>query len=888
MHSNPVFSGVSSHHRYSLFFDLSFFLLSTICFRIEYFTAWGESLVVEYEDGCGSERCCDMEYVGNGMWKTCQNCSDEAGVLRWRYAVRRDGETIRTEEGGWREMPLRGECREIDCWDSWQTESAVADVFRHSAFAENIFSMEGLSAKPDTLREGQVLFLVGSMPMPGRQRICMVGSTESLGKWNPSHGVMLQRIDTYLWGATLPIEELQAGIEYKFVIEDEGSGSAPIWEEGENRCWRASAALLSHSGTKVIHCGGLRTALLMPRWAGVAVPLFSLRGSRCWGAGDFRALKDMATWAAGRGLRFVQILPINDTTSDGSWRDSYPYSARSVFALHPLYLDTTPWSELPFYAEYDCRGKELESLPTMDYEATLRLKYDFLDALYLSLGKRMTSRVTFKKFEVENAFWLPAYAKLLSGMDLYGKRRSAKFFCFVQYLLHEQLLDVHAHFRELGVVLKGDIPIGVSADSVSAKTFPQLFHLDASAGAPPDDFAAEGQNWGFPTYDWERMAEDGYGWWKERLKHLGRYFDAVRIDHVLGFFRIWEVPRCHVGGLLGHFRPALPLSGDELRRRGFTLPPEFFSKPHLTENMLMQMGLRADEAFLNCFQREGGYLTLKPEYITEKGIMKQCSDEATRGKLLACLHEVLFVEDSEQRGMFHPRINAYQTQTYKNLPQEERRAFDMIYEDFFYVRHNALWAAGAEKKLSSLFTGKDAVHGPLPCAEDLGMVPSCVPEVLQSCGLLSLELRRMPKKFGVRLADLSENPYFSVDTISTHDMPPLRLWWRSAGDLRDEVWHGLHIEGMPPQDLPSAAAEKIVMQHLCSPSMLCILAMQDWLAVDDKLRYAHPEEEQINIPANPDHNWNYRLHINMESLMEATPFNEKLRSMILQSGRGED
>lgn len=823
-----------------------------------------------------------MECSGGSCWSTALSLDTDA--LCWRYAVVQGDEVMRREEQGWRRMPLDGSATEVVICDAWGEVPMAEEPYRHSAFSENIFAPRIACPSQQTCVEGQLMLVVGSIPPGGSGRLYATGSTESLGKWDTAKAVGLQRIDTYLWGVNLPLWECLFGIEYKFLLLDETG--TPTWEEGGNRSWHPATPSPPWRSQTVVWGGRLRMNPPQPRWAGIAVPLFSLRSSYSWGVGDFRDLKDLGTWASAVGMRFVQILPINDTTSDGGWADSYPYSARSVFALHPIYLDPTPWGELPFYEDFARRGAALEHGRELDYVDALRLKMEFLDKLYASEGRGIVGRKAFRDFLTENDYWLTPYTRCRAAASLYGKRRSARFYAFVQFILHRQLSAVHEHYRGLRVVLKGDIPIGVSPDSVSAQTHPELFHLDCSAGAPPDDFAADGQNWGFPTYNWQRMARDGYHWWRMRLGHLGRYFDAIRIDHVLGFFRIWEIPRTSVGATLGHFRPAMPYAADELRCYGFTLPPAFFTKPHLSDTMLSELGIQPQVARHIYFNVEGGYYTLKPQFQTERQICSLDIDEKLRQTLLRCVHEVLFLEDLETDGRYHPRINASNTLTYRQLPPDQRRAFDALHEDFFYHRHEEMWAAGAQEKFDGLFRDRSPSDvGPLPCAEDLGMVPGCVPSLLRSNGMLSLEVRRMPKAPGMQLSCLSENPYLSVDTISTHDMPPLRLWWRGAVSQRAELWKQMHPSTQPPAELSPADAASIVQDHLNSPSMLCILALQDWMAVSPDLASPDPESEQINQPSDPHHRWRYRMHITLEELQSATPFREMIRTMISRSGR---
>ena len=146
---------------------------------------------------------------------------------------------------------------------------------------------------------------------------------------------------------------------------------------------------------------------------------------------------------------------------------------------------------------------------------------------------------------------------------------------FIQFHLHLQLLEATNYARANGVVLKGDIPIGISRNSVEAWTEPHYFNLNGQAGAPPDDFSVNGQNWGFPTYNWEVMEQDDYSWWMKRFRKMSEYFDAYRIDHILGFFRIWEIPMHAVHGLLGQFVPSLPMSREEIESYGLPFREEF-------------------------------------------------------------------------------------------------------------------------------------------------------------------------------------------------------------------------------------------------------------------------------------------------------------------------
>lgn len=663
---------------------------------------------------------------------------------------------------------------------------------------------------------------------PG-QTVKVVGSCAELGDWNPRLGVTMSADRAIpLYTATVPYS-LPDSLEYKFIICE---GDNVIWEEGANR---------------TLHNPGPLDFRGRERWkaTGVAIPVFSLRSDNDFGVGDFEDLKLMADWAASRGMNVIQILPVNDTTMTRTRTDSYPYNANSTIALHPLYLRPELLGHIKDEAtrrNFELLREELQQLPEVDYERVFAAKEAYARAIFEQEGVKTLTNPEFYRFLDDNSAWLIPYAAFSALRDKYGTpdfrqwgddsrystsrivnmlnedgmRHIMQFYFFVQFHLHNQLRDAAAYCRSKGVALKGDIPIGISPDSVDAWQNPELFNLDMQAGAPPDDFAREGQNWGFPTYNWNRMAPDGYAWWARRLKKMGEYFDAFRIDHVLGFFRIWEIPSTEVYGLLGHFSPALPLTPEEMENQfGFSFKPEMARPLHSTEGYANQREALA----------------------------------AGRADLLPRFADRLFVEDSYQPGKYHPRIAGYDTEMFRTLPEDQRNAYGRLHEEFFYRRHDDLWRKNAERRLPAVVNATSM----LACAEDLGMIPACVPSVLNKLQVLSLEVQRMPKEFGVSLGRPETYSYQSVATTSTHDMPPLRLWL-------------MQVSSPMTDPTPEQCAEYI-NAHVHSPAMLTILPLQDWLSADAKLRRPDPTEEQINIPSNPRHYWRYRMHLTLENLL---------------------
>ncbi len=581
--------------------------------------------------------------------------------------------------------------------------------------------------------------------------------------------------------------------------------------------------------------------------AGTAVPVFSLRTEDSFGTGDFHDLEKLVDWVAATGQRVIQLLPVNDTTMTGTWMDSYPYSANSIYALHPQYI-YLPDMGVRKCKSYKAVQAELEALPQVDYERVNKEKDKWMRKAFARTWPEVRDTREYRLFLVSNMAWLDAYCAFrillartgTADSSCWGEysvysdskvrkfleenREEADYHSFVQYHLHRQLRQARDYARSRGVILKGDLPIGVSRYGVDAWQNPSQFNMDSQAGAPPDAFASDGQMWGFPTYNWDKMAGDGFAWWKRRLGHMEQYFDAFRIDHILGFFRIWEIPRDAGSGLLGHFLPALPLSAEELGAKGFDMS-------------------------------SGAYV----------------GDGA----------DTLFIEDPRRPGWWHPRISAQDTDKYRALTEPQKEAYDRLYNDFFYHRHDLLWRESALRKLPELLASTRM----LACGEDLGMIPGCVPEVMREQRILSLEIQRMPKDSGSEFADTWSYPHLSVCATSTHDMSPLRAWWREDREVTRHFWRNvLGRQGEPPAECGPEVCRSIIMMHLQSKSMFAILPVQDYLSLRPELCSSVPEDERINDPSVTPHYWRYRMKSTLETLLtdDITPY---LKSLIGGCGR---
>ena len=916
-------------------------------FSIHYNTAWGESLHVALafhsQDGTVRRQNVLMQTEDGDLWtlETAALMSRHHPLSHIVYAYQvenGDGEVLRRE---WDEVPRLyhfDATKDYVFIDQWLDRPLPLHLYSN-AYLTTIGGQrdEQVSVVPLPLFRRTVLLRVSAPQVRRGQAVAVCGSHPALGSWSPSRYLLMDYAGEGEWVLTVNALGWELPVEYKYVVVDTTTHELKAWEEGDNRVINGNGNVIGNGNVNgngnvsrqlpdgqvlVLHGGHLRLAEQPWRAAGVAVPVFSLRSEHSFGVGDFGDLRRFVDWAVMTGMKVIQLLPVNDTTTDGHWHDSYPYNIVSAFALHPHYVDLEAAGQLKSKArmtQFLRRRQELNALPYSDYEAVDRVKKEYLQELFDEQGARVMASDDFKDFVSRNEYWLKAYAEAMStstGTITVNGQWSTSFACYLQYLLHTQLKAAADYAREKGVVLKGDLPIGVNRDSFETRQHPEFFNLDSQAGAPPDDFSQQGQNWGFPTYNWNGNIngnvngnDNGNGkrsmvngqwkahgrmdlvdWFRLRFKHLSQYFDALRIDHVLAFFRIWEIPVDAISGLLGHFSPALPLSVQEIGYFGLSFRKELFTRPFINDRIVDRLfGIHAQYVRDNCLVRRAyGLYGLKPEYSTQRQVDAHFAgrrDENSlwiRDGLMRLISNVLFVEDAHQPDMYHPRIGAIGAPVFEALSAEDKDAFMRLYNNYFYQRHDFFWGQHALRRLPAVLKGCRM----LVCAEDLGMLPECVEPVLDQLRILTLEVQQLPKQQGFEFAHLEANPIRSVATITTHDMAPLRLWWQENAERRQHYYVTmLQKEGRAPEQLPAHLAEEIIARHLYCPSMLCILQLQDWLAMNSELRRKHAQDERINVPSDPYNRWQYRMHLTIEQLLQATKYNDKVRTMIRRSRR---
>lgn len=886
-------------------------------FQIDYRTIWGEEVRVRILQKDGTESILPLPTTDGKTWRGTLNVS---GNMTYQYFIFKEGKETLSECGlNKRRIEDNNSGYAIYAFDSWRQEPNMKYLFS-SAFTECIRHEEKEERKAkDTLHSKTLRINVSAPQLEEGQQLYMNGNQKMLGNWDIKKSVELKKSEDILgWYIQLDASKLTFPLEYKFYSAKNNEKDTIDWECGMNH----RIDELEIRDKEIYILSDLTINFARPLWkgAGVAIPIFSLKSKESFGIGDFGDLQKMIDWASLTHQRIVQILPINDTTMTHTWTDSYPYSSISIFALHPMYMNLKALGRIDdkekaeYYKE---KQKELNALPKIDYEAVNKTKWDYIKDIFAQEGKKVLASAEFKKFMAANEEWLMPYAAfcylrdkfgtpdfhLWGDYQLYNPKKVADLcspkseayktitlYYFVQFELHCQLLESSKYARSKHIILKGDIPIGISRNSVEAWAEPHYFNLNGQAGAPPDDFSVKGQNWGFPTYNWDEMAKDNYKWWRRRFRQMSQYFDAYRIDHILGFFRIWEIPMNAVHGLLGQFSPSLPLSVDEIQRYGIWFRKDYFTRPYINDFVIEKIfGEYSEEVKAKYLKPiQDGLYEMLPKYDTQRKIeaefLGKADDKSNwlREGLYALISDVLFVPDRKNPNMYHPRIAVQFDFIYNALSWEEKDAFNRLYNDYYYRRHNDFWYHEAMKKLPCLI-GSTRM---LVCGEDLGMVPDCVGAVMNQLQILSLELQRMPKSPKNEFGHINEYPYLSVCTFSSHDTSTIRGWWEEDRDKTARFYYDeLHQQGELPASAPGWVCKQIVNQQLNSSSMLSILTFQDWLSIDEHLRLPDAQAERINVPANPKHYWRYRIHLTLEELMKCDELNEEIRQMIDNSGR---
>ena len=884
----------------------------TINFYVAFHSSYGQSLAIKIfgfnKKGDLKSQELPLHFLNESYWHVSADTTglDIADEIEYSYIYRDTNSGEQKEFNKSTPLNLKKlNVKVLDIVDEWNDEKNYADVFSSIPFV-SVFQQKEKIKVQDTKNPTHI-FKVKAPALGAGKVVCLTGGNKKLKDWDTAKPLLMEYKKQY-WQLKINLAKEHFPVEYKLGIYNVATEQMEF-EEGNNRLLPVVAekdtlSLLHHT---------INTSNNKWKGAGINVPVSALKTDNSWGVGEFTDLQMLVDISRDAGLRMIQLLPINDTTSTHTNKDSYPYSAVSAFALHPIYLNVQKLGtalSVKFTPEMLKTVKTLNATDSLHYEEILKIKEEAIRMLYNQDAAAFRDDFGWFTFFDLHRHWLVPYAAYCYLRD---KHKSANpqdwgkyadyneediqelvskendfydeiaIHYFTQYHLHLQLKDAVDYAHKNGIIIKGDLPIGVGRHSCDAWMYRNLFHMDMQAGAPPDAFATKGQNWSFPTYNWEKMGEDDYAWWRQRMEHMSNYFDAIRIDHVLGFFRIWSIPLHAIEGILGKFVSAWPIPAYDFSNAGLHFNEERYCLPYINDDILHRSFGDNTETVKSIFLDHHRF---KEAFNTQRKIASYFKDNPEHSYLQQGLFDlltnVIAIKDDMHAGNYHLRIGMHGTDSYKALSHNEQLILNRLFDDYFFKKQNVLWEEEGIKKLNALKRSTNM----LICAEDLGMVPEMVESVLDNLQMLALEVQRMPKKAGDAFSNPYNSPYLSVVTPSTHDMATIREWWEEDKTTIQQFYNNqLGHNGDAPFYAEPWVCRDIVQQHLNSPAMWAVFLLQDLLAMDEGLRKEDPKAERINNPANPDHYWNYRMHITLEQLAEQVGFVVTLKHLVAESGR---
>lgn len=892
----------------------------TIHFYLRFSTQFGQSIFVSgNNDVLGNDdlaKAFPIQYLNEQLWHGSININTtkDLNTIRYKYILREEGKEETVEFGDDRIVLLDDtQADEMVFFDTWNYSGETENVYFTQPFQDVLLktpaAVAKIAGKPPKNYTHE--FRVKAPILNEDEVICITGGAAVFKDWSTESPVLLIKNKTW-WKVRLNLSKETFPIAYKYGIYNIKSKKFIAFESGSNRTVTGDTAKRKIT---VNHDGFINISYKPWKGAGVAIPVFSLRSKNSFGTGEFTDIKLLVDWAKRTGLKLIQVLPLNDTTATHTWKDSYPYAAISAFALHPLFLNlekTAGASHAALIKPLKKKQQQLNALADMDYDSVIKFKLSAIKEIYLAKKEVFKNDTEYFAFFELNRHWLVPYAAFCFLRDKYNTSDfstwksnsvydenaiqrlvspSQKHYddiavhYFTQFHLHLQLKEATAYAHKNGIVVKGDIPIGIYRNSVDAWMAPSLYNMDAQAGAPPDDFAVKGQNWGFPTYNWKAMQEDNFTWWRQRFEQMSNYFDAFRIDHILGFFRIWSIPLSAVEGIMGRFSPAIPVHINELFERNISYQWHRYCKPYITDGVLQELfgedAAYVKEHFLDQDELKEAFNTQRKveNYFASKGD----SDNKIKYGLFNLISNVIFFEEEGSQGQkFHFRIGMEQTISFRELDAHSQQALKELFVNYFFRRQDAFWEQEAMHKLPGLKRSTNM----LICGEDLGMVPHCVPDVMQRLGILSLEIQRMPKKSTSEFFHPNDAPYLSVVTPSTHDMSTVRGWWQEDRVKTQRFYNTIMGRyGEAPYFCEPWVNKEIVIEHLYCPAMWSVFQLQDLMGISEKIRRQNPDDERINVPANPNHYWRYRMHLTLEELLKEEEFNDEIKGYVTASGR---
>lgn len=766
-----------------------------------------------------------------------------------------------------------------------------------------------------------ILFRVFAPQLKDNEELAICGNHPVLGDWNPSCAVRMRRMGEQEWAMTVRVDNVALPLEYKYVVIDRQSHRMKQWEEGDNR---STGSCLLTDGEALVLFGSL-VRLPERRWlsAGVSVPLSVLRSEQSCGIGDFGDLRRLVDWAISVGMRIIHLPPLHDTVLKGDCRDNNPYHSVSSCALHPQYLDLVALGEIAdkvAMKRFREKRKELEALDGIDDEGVWRVKSEYAWRRFEEEGETVLASQAFKEFHQKNAFWLIPYAvfcalhkelaasgaveraewstyceKILEGTACLtpSLEREIHKIEYVQYHLHRQLKSVSDYARSHGVVLMTDVPAGVCSNCVDRWLYSDLFDDAVSLGQKPSDATPEGSvsmliPFRKPVTEQQQAAF--IAWWHGRMERTAEFFDAIHLPQAISYVSAWVVPRHQVSATMGQFCPSLPLTVEELAMFGLKWPRDMYARPWIDDAIVAQLfGLCAEKVKSQyLLPASNGFYRLRDEVASPaclQHVFEERTDESSlyvKEGLRRLAANVLFVEDVHRSGEFHPRFDGLHTSAFRMLNEEEKQAYRRVYRHYFGNRHEALWHCCANRFFAEV-AGRTRM---LVVANGDGAHLCGWDEVLAAHGVFPFSVSASSKSGDAEFGQLERNPCRSMVAASALGTASLQQWWEECLPRAQRyAMSVLQKEMFAPCHLSPTLAEEIVARHLHSPSMFCVLNMQDWLAISGTSYAVGGRTEGMGRTFGEDNRWRNRMPFTLSQLQGDDAFNEKIRQMIKGCGR---
>lgn len=654
---------------------------------------------------------------------------------------------------------------------------------------------------------------------------------------------------------------------------------------------------------------------------GVVVPLAALRSKVSPVIGEFPSLVPFARFCKKASLSIIQLLPLNDTGTQSS-----PYSALSSIALHPLYISVQAVSDFePLYErretfkkKYDLFVKRFSLSVRFDYAAVHEAKLELLRMIFdACVAKSKKSREAVLCFAEKNP-WVIEYAlyKNLKKAYLQASWKTWKktdrtvskekinkvwhdkamqkdhlFYVWLQMTASEQLLEARQKVASLGILLKGDIPILMNEDSCDCWAHPDLFTQRLRAGSPPDADNPAGQSWGFPVYNWDAMKKENYAWWKNRLRNAAAYYDAFRLDHILGFFRLWTLSEREANAVLGHTEPNLAIARKELCALGFDEARiTWLSEPHVRTGLVEDITWNHESAVkilstcMTKLQNEELWIFSKTVFgsldILHMQFGSLCTKEAgerIKEKLAEKWCDRVLIPLSKDAFVFSWQYK--NTTAWASLSENEKETLETLFQKN-QKANEALW----ERHASNIFENIISETNMIACGEDLGARLDCLHPVMENFSILSLVAVRWAREW-----EKDEKPFvppenypeLSVATTSVHDSSTMREWFQNEHENARLFLYGGKNASINASDAERKNAEnafknfspetaKAIFEKAASAkSVWFINPLQDYLYLNGDYYADDARSERINIPGTvSDFNWTYRMCVPIEKLLK--------------------